>query len=43
MRPIALLRWNLQSDRSANRVQKTEMSVQDWAWSELLTHQGADL
>jgi hypothetical protein len=41
--PVALHRWNLQSDRPANRVQKTEMSVQDWAWSEFLTHQGADL
>ena len=29
--------------RPANRVQKTEMSVQDWAWSKFLTHQGADL
>jgi len=23
--------WTLPSDRPANRVQKTEMSVQDWA------------
>jgi hypothetical protein len=43
MRPRAVYRWTLPSDRPANRVQKTEMSVQDWAWSEFLTHQGADL
>jgi hypothetical protein len=43
MRPGAVYRWTLPSDRPANRVQKTEMSVQDWAWSEFLTHQGADL
>ena len=41
--PVALHRWNLQSDRPANRVRKTEQPVQDWAWSEFLTHQGADL
>jgi hypothetical protein len=41
MRPVALYRWTLLSDRPANRVQKTEKPVRDW--SKFLTLQGADL
>ena len=42
MRPVALHRWTIPSFRPGNRVQEAEKPVQDWAWSEFLTHQGAD-
>jgi hypothetical protein len=38
-----LLSLDLAVVSARNRVQEAEKPVQDWAWSEFLIHQGADL